>query len=187
MKTIFITLITYFLVLIIGCQENSIIDPIPTESVNKVQSDIPDPYISGIIPLQGVLRDPHHIGNSFYRINGQIEYNHRIFYMDPMPPVPQRYASLYFETNADFQYFCTVCSYTELDNLAGYIQDVSEDYVALGGNTVSLLEKTFTIQGCDDKMVLKARFLVTNNRVELGAMWLALPNTNAEATEINQY
>ena len=52
---------------------------------------------------------------------------------------------------------------------------------------MSLLEKTFTIQGRDDGMVLKVRFSVSNDRIELNAMWLALPNANAVATEINHY
>jgi hypothetical protein len=187
MKNLFVSLVAASVLLVIGCQENSITDPIAAEPVNKVQDETPDTYFHGIISLEGVLSDPHHIGNSFYRISGQLEYDYRIFYMDPIPPVAQRYASLYFEANADLQYFCTVCQYSELDNLAGYISEVSEDYVALGGNYVTLLEKTFTIQGRDDKMVLKARFLVTNNRVELSAMWLALPNANVVATEINHY
>ena len=187
MKNLFVSLVAASVLFVIGCQENSITDPLANEPVNKVQNDIPDPYISGIIPLQGVLSDPHHIGNSFYRISGQIEYEYRTFYIGAIPPIPQRHASLHFETNADLQYFCTLTPYSEQDNLAGYIQDVSEDYVPLGGNTVSLLEKNFTIKGRDDKMELKARFLVTNNRVELSAMWLALPNANTVATEINQY
>ena len=74
MKNLFVSLVAASVLFVIGCQENSITDPLANEPVNKVQSDIPDPYISGIIPLQGVLSDPHHIGNSFYRISGQIEY-----------------------------------------------------------------------------------------------------------------
>lgn len=187
MKNLFILSVAVSMLLVIGCHEDSITEPIANEPVDKIQSDIPEPYISGIIPLEGVLNDPHHIGNSFYRISGQIEYDYRIIYVDPILPVAQRHASLYFETNADLQYFCTVCAYSELDNLAGYIADVSEDYVALGGNYVTLLEKTFSIHGCSDKMILKARFLVANNRVELSALWLALPVATTEATEINHY
>jgi len=185
MKNLFVSLVAAFVLIVTGCQENSITDPVPNQPVDKIRTGTTDTYFTGIIPLEGVLSDPHHVVNSFYRISGQIEYDYRIIYMDPIPPAAQRYASLYFEANADFQYVCTVCPYSEQDNLAGFIADVSEDYVALGGNTVSLLEKTFAIQGREDKMVLKARFLVTNDRVELSAMWLALPNANTVATEIN--
>jgi hypothetical protein len=187
MKNLFISLAVAFVLFVTGCQENSITDPITNESPDKIQADIPDIYLHGIIPLEAALADPHHVVNSFYRISGQIAYDFRIFYMDPIPPSAQRYASIYFESNADLQYFCTVCPPSEEDKLAGFIADVSEAYVPLGGNFVSLLEKTFTIQGREDGMVLKARFAVSNDRIELSAMWLALPNANAVATEIINY
>ncbi|MDZ7623621.1 MAG: hypothetical protein U5J96_04120 [Ignavibacteriaceae bacterium] len=187
MKNLFVSLVTISVLFVIGCQENSITDPVANESANKVQAVTPDTYFHGVIPLESVLKDPYPVGNSFYRINGQIEYDFRILYADPIPPSPQRYASLYFETNADLQYFCTVCSPSVEDELSGFIAEVSEDFVPLGGNFVSLLEKTYAIQGREDGMVLKVRFAVTSDRIELNAMWLALPNSNTTATEINHY
>jgi len=187
MKNLFVSLVAASVLFVIGCQENSITDPIANEPVDKVQTGTPDTYRHGIIPLEGALNDPYPIMNSYYIISGQIEYDFRIFYMDAIPPASQRSASLHFETNADLQYFCTVCSPSPEDELAGFIADVSEDYVPLGGNFVSLLEKTFSIQGREDGMVLKARFLVTYHRIELSAMWLALPNANSVATDINHY
>jgi hypothetical protein len=185
MKNLFVSLVAASVLFVMGCQESSITDPVANEAVDKVQTGTPDTYRHGIIPLEGALNDPYPIGNSFYRISGQIEYNFRKFYTDPMTPSPQRYISLHFKTDADLQYFCTVCLPSPEDELVGFIIDVSEDYVPLGGNFVSLLEKTSTIQGREDGMVLKARFLVTYHRIELSAMWLALPN--AEATDINHY
>ena len=91
-----------------------------------------------------------------------------------------------FETNADLEYFCTVCPPKEEDQLAGFISEVSEEFVPLGGNYVSLLEKTFTIQDREDGMVLKA-LSFSNDRIEFNAMWLALPTANKEATKINHY
>ena len=187
MKTLFLTLTALNLAFFIGCQENSITDPIVNEQVNKDQDVSSDKDIRGIIPLEGSLDDPYPVINTFYRISGQIEYSFRIFYTDPIPPAPQRYLSVRFETNADLQYFCTVCPPKEEDQLAGFIAEVSEDFVPLGGNYVSLLEKTFSIQDREDGMVLKARFAVSNNRIELNAMWLALPTANEEATNINHY
>lgn len=183
MKTLFVCLVAFLFAFIIGCQENSITDPLTTEPIEKVQPGTSDTYRHGFISLESVLSDPYPVGNSFYRISGQIEFDQRIVYVDPMLPASQRYLSLHLETNADLQYFCTVCSPSELDELAGFIADVSEEFIPIGGNYVSLLEKTFTIQGREDGMVLKARFSVSNNRIELNAMWLALPNVEFEATE----
>jgi hypothetical protein len=187
MKNLIISLAAASVLFVIGCQENSIIDPIANESSNKVQAETPDTYLRGTILLEGVLRDPYPVGNSFYRINGEIEFEQRFVNAEPITQLSKRYAALYFTTNAHLSYFCTVCSPPEDDVLAGIISEVSEDYVPLGGNYVSLLEKTFKIQGRTDSMVLKVRFLVSNSGVEMSSMWLALPHVITQSPENVSY
>jgi hypothetical protein len=171
----------------VGCQENFITDPILSEAVDKVQVGTGDTYFHGIILLEGALNDPYPVGNSFYRISGQIEYEQKSVHENPMLIVTQRYASLHFSVNADLQHVCTVCTTSEEDAIAGFISAESEDLVALVGSSVSLLEKTYTIQGRDDGMTLKVRFLVTANGTELSAVWLALPSQILEAADIINY
>lgn len=174
MKQLLFSLVFFSVLLVIGCQENSITDPVSTESINKDQN--PGPYLHDFISLAQMLSDPHPIGNSYYIISGQIEYELRMIYVDPMLPTAMRYASLNLKTTAEFRYLCTVCSPPGTEQIVGFISDVSEEFVPLGGNCVSLLEKTFVIQGREDGMVLKCRFLVTTGGVELSAMWLSLPD-----------
>lgn len=183
MKNLIISLAVASVLFVIGCQENSITDPIADKYSNKVQAETPDTYIKGTILLEGVLSDPYLVGNSFYRINGEIEFEQRFVNAEPNNRFSKRYAALYFTTNASLRYFCTVCSPAEEDKIAGFISEVSEDYVPLGGNYVSLLEKTFSIQGREDGMVFKCRFLVTASGMELSAMWLALPDNNVVAAD----
>jgi hypothetical protein len=198
MKKIFISLISQDFLFFIGClvaavlffagcQENSITDPILTEAVDKVQLGTGDTYFHGIILLEGALNDPYPVGNSFYRISGQIEYEQKSVHENPMLIVTQRYASLHFTINADLQHVCTVCTPSDEDNIAGFISAESEDLVTLAGSSVSLLEKTYTIQGRDDGMTLNVRFLVTANGTELSAVWLALPSQIPEASDIINY
>ena len=175
MKTLLITLAAFVILFVIGCQENSITDPVTSESTNKVQ--IPDVYPQGIIPLKGMLNDPHPVGNSFYIINGQIKYEFRIASLDMMRPAPRNYVSLHFSTDADFKYLCTVCAPSENDVLVGVIKSETEENLFLTGSFL-LFEESFVIQGREDGMVLKCKFLVTTGRVELKAMWLALPPQN---------
>jgi hypothetical protein len=182
MKILFVSLVVATVLFVLGCQENSITDPLANKPIEKVQPGTSNTYIHGFIHLNGALNDPYPIGNSFYMISGQIEYEQRTVYVDPMLPTSQRHASLYLTTDAEFKYQCTVCPPSEEDDLAGFISDVSEELVPIGGNYVSLLEKTYTIQGRDDGMILKVRFLVTSGGVELSAMWLALSNENVVAT-----
>lgn len=187
MKNLFISLAAASVLLIIGCQENSIVDPVTNEPTEKVQVGTPDNYFHGIIPLESILNDPYPIGNSFYRIIGQIEYNFRKIFLDPKLPTAQQHILLHVEINADLQNFCTVCPPTPEDELSGFISEIFDSYVPIAGNTVSFLEKTFAIQGREDRMVLKVRFSVLNEKVGLNAMWLALPTLITDATNNKQY
>ena len=171
---------------IAGCQDNSV-DPVMSEQTAMTEVNKTDRNLHGTIELQGMLRDPQHLGNSYYLVSGQIRYNYRVFYMDPMPPAAQKSIAIHFETNADLQYFCTLCPPPAEDELAGYIANKSDDYVQLSGNSATEYEKSIPIQGNAAGLVLKVKFRISYNRIEINAMWLALSNTNTTATEINQY
>jgi hypothetical protein len=163
-----------------GCQENSVTDPLSTESSNKVQNS--DTYTHDIIVLRQLLNDPYPIGNSHYMISGQIEYEHRLVSANLMKPAPKQYVSLSLSIDADLKYFSTVSIHSAEDELAGFITEESEEYLSVAGNSVTQLETSFVIQGREDGMVLKCRFFVTTGGMELSAMWLALPDENAVAT-----
>lgn len=185
MKTLFVSLVSFSMALFFACQENFVTDQPADQPVDKLQTAPPTNFLSGTIPLENLLRDPHNIGNSFYRVSGQIQYEQKNINEDKESASSQRYILLSFSTSAEFYYVCTLCPPQYEDELAGFISDVSEDLVQVGGNYVSLLEKTFPIQGREDGMVLKCRFTVSTTSVELNAMWLALPVQNQAA--INNY
>jgi hypothetical protein len=173
MKKLFLTLVTFSLLFVIGCQENSITDPITVEPTNKVQQT--DPSHQGTITLERMLRDPYPVMNSYFIINGEIEYEYTKVYLDPIPPAPQFYISLQLSVSADLTYFCTVCSPPNEETSAGSISNESDDEIYLSDTGEYLLEKSFQIQGREDGMVLVCRFLVTTNGVGLNEMWLVLP------------
>lgn len=183
MKNLFVALVSAVVLFVIGCQENSITDPIANEPSGKVQSETPDTYYSGIILLEAVLKDPYPIGNSYYRISGQIEFEQRFITGEPIRQLSKRYAALTLVTDASLQYFCTLYPTSPEDNLSGFISDVSKEYVPIGGNYVSCFDKTFKIQGREDGMRLKVRFLVSQNGLELNSMWLELPGGVITTTE----
>ena len=173
MKNFFISLAAAVF-FVMGCQENSITDQLINESLNKDQS--PAPYQHGFILLEGMLDDPYPVMNSFYIISGEIEYEHRL--------VSQNYISLHLLTNAVLQYICTVCPPSEDDVQGVFISNDSEDYLLIT-SSFTILEKSFTIQGGEDGMVLKCRFLVTTGGIELSAMWLALQDDDIVTNQTN--
>lgn len=186
MKTLYITLVSLLLTVLLGCQENSVTDPVTEGSSLKLQNSDLKNVNHGIIPLQGVLRDPHPLINSFYQISGQIEYYHTLYYLDPIPPAAQYSVFLSYTVQADLRYLCTLNPLCEEDVINGFISTKSEASVLIF-EEFSVLEASFPIQGCKNGMLLNVRFLVKTNSLELNAMWLALPNTNSVATEINHY
>ena len=182
MKTLFLIIIGFAMLFVMGCQENSLTDPLLTEPANKVQST--DTYHHGFIRLEGMLNDPYPIGNSHYIINGQIEYEQNSMApMEKIAPPPTNYISLNLAINADLKYFCSLSNPTAEDELAGFITEESKEYLTITGQSITTLEKSFVLQGREDGMVLKCRFFVTTSGMELNAMWLALPNQNAVATD----
>lgn len=185
MKILFVLLVSFSMALFFACQENIVSDQPVNQPVDKVQTGTPTNFLSGVIPLESVLRDPHNIGNSFYRVSGQIQYEQKNPIEDNELSNSQRYILLSFTSNADVYHFCTICPPQNDDELAGFISDASENLVQVGGNYVTLLEKSFPIQGRQDGMMLYCRFAVSNTKVELNAIWLALPVHNQVA--INNY
>jgi len=181
MKKLFVSLVTIVVLLTVGCQENSITDPLSTESANKTQN-----YSKhGLIELQQLLNDPYPIGNSFYIISGNIEYTLTSVTSNPLQPWAGQTVLVQFSINADMQYFCSVCPPSEEDVLAGFIEITSEENLTVIGHSLTQLDKTFVIQGRDDGMVLKCRFFVNTRGMELSAMWLAFEKNSITAT-INQ-
>ena len=176
MKKIFLTTVVLSILFIVGCQESSITDPVTVESTNKVQQ--PESSHQGTIILERMLTDPYPVMNSYYLINGTIEFEHTRVYIDPIPPEPQYYISLQLSISANLTYLCTVCPTPDEETVAGSISNESQDaiFISIWEDEIFFLEKSFPIQGREDGMVLKCKFFVTVNGVGLDEMWLELPS-----------
>ena len=99
MKNLFLTIAVFSVLFLIGCQENSITDPISTELVNKDQISA-GTLTSGTIPLEGLLVVPG-MGQTYYFIEGVINYTHELVMQDPIPPAQQYNVHLNLSVSAD--------------------------------------------------------------------------------------
>jgi hypothetical protein len=162
MKQLLSSLVLFFVLFITGCQENSITDPVSTESIKKDQTT-GDPLTSGVIPLEGILVVPGGF-QTYYSIEGQINYTHELVPLDPAPPAPQYYIDLTLSVRA---------ALTDGGNNAFRISSQSEDTIYDSGDRTYILQKSFPVLGRNDGMVLICRFLVTTDGIELTAKWLA--------------
>ena len=167
MKNLLLTLIAFSVLLLIGCQENSITDPAQNLDLRKTD----DPSVTtGTIILEGQLEIPN-LPNSYLNINGQTDYVHELFFVDPIPPAPQYYVSLWLNVNADLTEPASI-------DPTYLISGQSEDLFYVSEEGIYLLEKTFSIQGRDDGLVLVCKFMVTTDGIGLNEMWLELGNDN---------
>ena len=160
MKKLLISLVVFSVLFVIGCQENSITDPVSTGSVQKVQTT-GETFTSGVIPLEGLLLVPGGF-QTYYSIEGQINYTHELLLIEPIPP--QYYIDLNLSVRAGL---------TDEEHNAFRISSRSEDIVYVSEEGIYLLEKSFPVLGRNDGMVLVCRFFVTTDGVGLNAMWLA--------------
>ena len=168
MKKIFLATVAFSVLLLIGCQENSITDPIQDPGLQKTD----DPSVhTGTITLEGILELPNQ-PNSYLSISGQIAYVHRIEFVDPIPPAPQYYVSLSLHVNAELS-----DPYSE-NNQDLTISSESQNVIYVSEEGIYLLEKSFTVRGRKDGLILLCRFLVSTDGVGLNEMWLVLPETN---------
>ncbi|OGU64265.1 MAG: hypothetical protein A2W30_02350 [Ignavibacteria bacterium RBG_16_36_9] len=165
MKNLLLTLSVFSVLLLIGCQENSITDPILTESVQKVQTT-GENLISGSIPLEGLLVI-HGGFQTYYSISGQIDYTHELVLLDPAPPAPQYYIDLNLSV---------IATLTDEGHNAFRISSQSEDNIYVSEDGIYILEKSFPVLGRNDGMVLVCRFLVTTDGIGLNSMWLDFTN-----------
>jgi len=179
MKKLFLTLVTFSILFVIGCQENSITDPVTVEPTNKVQ---PDPSHQGTISLDRMLTDPYPVMNSYFIMNGEVEYDLSLELINSGSVVQQYSVSLNLTTSAEFTYLCTVCGENNDETTAGNISSQSSDTITLSDNTEYILEKSYLIQGREDGMVIIFRFIVTTNDVSLSEAFLVLPEIEDESS-----
>ena len=164
MKKLFLTTVVFSVLFIIGCQENSITDPVTVELTNKVQ---PGPTHQGTITLERMLTNPYPVMNSYYMVNGAIEFEHSLEVLNTVPAVQQYSASIKLAISAGLTYLCTVCGENNDEPPAGFISSQSNDTVTFAENDRYILEKSYQIQGREDGMVLVCRFFITTKDVRL--------------------
>lgn len=165
MKKLLISLVVFSVLFAIGCQENSITDPISIESINKNQTT-GETVIRGSIPLDGILVLPG-LANNYFSIEGRINYTHELVLVDPIPPAPQYYININLSVSA------VLTNVFQSGHNTWTISSESQDVVYVPRFGFYLLEKSFPVLGRNDGMVLVCRFLVTINGVSLDAKWLA--------------
>ena len=180
MKNKLSLIITLFVMVFAGCKENTITNPLQDFELQKPKNNHDPSVHTGTILLDRMFRDPYPVMNSFYIIKGQIHYQQSVRILDPIPPNPQYIVSLILSVASNFTDFCTVCEPQTISTSIGTISIKTNDLLYIPGERGYTFEKTFPIQGREDKMLLACKFFVTTDSVVLNTMRLSFGSSIIE-------
>jgi hypothetical protein len=171
MKTIFVFLVALFFTFIIGCQENSITEPVMNDigaeftlTTPTIDKDIVN-YYPGSIKLEGMIYDPSHRLNSYAEIMGMVRYR-----LQPVTLVPKQKAiKVGFYVNAELKSNCPHqhCPWKVINTVEEVL------YASSAIQSVFFLEKSFRVRNtCCAPLDLVLKFQIEGKAVTLVSMSL---------------
>lgn len=156
MKTIFVTLVAFLLVLIIGCQENGINEP-----SNVLTKDSESLSTSNMIKLNYDLRDPIS-GTS--TLSGRVTYSIQLITEGMGPRASnQLIIKIYMNSILEDRF--------GMAHLEWRVESRSEEAVYVSEDGILLLQKTYSITNRTDVVVL-VKYLVTTNGIGIASLAL---------------
>jgi len=184
MKKLFMPIALLILFFIFGCKENSITETELETNETTAKSNIAISNNQTVLKFERLLNDPHLVGNSFYKILGNIEYQIEEKTTRQNVDLMNRDVFVTLDLNADLKYFCSVCQPSTTDELTGFISEETDFTISTMQNTVSLLHKIFPVQGCRSNMVLNVQLCISCSKIELLSMWLSLSSSDNKTTHL---
>ena len=170
MKKVFFPLTIFsILLLLIGCKDNSMTDPVSSQPLNK--ADLNRSNIKqGIISLDYKLVDPNNRDIN-YKLSGSIDYTEEF-----LKPQPSETISAY-DMKLSNEVIATLTKIVSSDPVINTwkISSESDDLVSAASGESVVLVKSYPVIGNADKMDLVCTFIVTPNGVKLNSVALETP------------
>jgi len=192
MKKLIFSFVIFSILFIIGCQENSITDPVQEDLLKN-----DDPLVhQGTMKLEGDLADPRAIFNDNFKhltIFGDVKFEHRFEYLQDNSTTPQKKVYLNLSMNAEIQDRNSTIDI--IWSLSGESKDIIDFFDGKTyNNTLDDLNKTapqkilykyYSVHGSDVGMRLVCRFIITTNGVSLSNYSLQLQRTDGSYPEMS--
>ena len=177
MKKLFLSFVVFSVLVVIGCQENTITDPLITDSPGvkavaneTANKDIPRDFTDhpDIIKFQKKLESPFTPVTAFdkhtFVAGGTIKFEHNVDFLNPPGPLYRVIVNL--SINAELKE-------TWLGGSACWtITGETKDVIYLSGNHSVTRIKYFEIKGRSDGMMLACRFGIDKDGIALINLWL---------------
>ena len=174
MKKLIFSLVVFSGLLIIGCQESFLTDPVQDTMPGDIQKNYRPGYRQGTFILEGILVNPNVPLTEYYSLNGKIAYEHQTVKDFPHLASGIKYnVILQLEIKAEI---------TNPNVKSGRSYTVSGKtkvalYVPTKGATS--FSKSYQIEGSDTRMNLVCVFEVKTDGVKLVSRWLEIPGVSS--------
>jgi len=156
MKNLIVAAVILMLAVLLGCQENLIIQPDSS------------PLLKGEKPIQEKIEiccEVNDISYGMCSLNGFVYYTHEVI-RNTMHPRVENLVSLKIHMNS------ILCDRLGMLHLEWRVEDKSEDVLYVSEEGIYLLEKSYWIENRDD-VVLLVQYLVTTDGVGISKLTLA--------------
>jgi len=174
MKNLFLTIVVFSVLLLIGCQENSITDPVSNDTNLNLATIVLDKDIissyPGVIKLEGMLFDPSHYFNNNAAISGVVRYSLNKVELDRIPEDTPIKVKLY--VNAELKEGLSGRDVSGLDVRSLFVSGTSEDlvYTSATNDQLYYLEKSFRVK--NNRLNLIFKFQVNEKSLTMVSMRL---------------
>ncbi len=188
MKNLFILLAVFSIAFVIGCQENTITDPLSPESpvvqaVNQntaVKNLTPDKDIPIVLRFENELTSPY---LSFYpecfTVAGEVAVQHKVDQLDPFPPNPQYRVTVGLSMDAELS-----CGEETARN-RWFVKTDTKNTLFLNGDVAAPLTIYYTFSGRSDRMQLGVTYSVSLDGVSITSMKLRIPDYDPQKIHNN--
>jgi hypothetical protein len=166
MKKALLAFVIFSSLYLIGCDENSITDPVSSQSINKVEHKNTEVF-RGIIPLDRNLVLPN-LDHNYYHINGSIRYTEELLNFDPKVSASNKNVELDILLDAKL----TDTSVSDHQENTWGISSESKDEFYVSEEGIYVLEKSYRVPGRTDLLILDCKFIVTTDGVGLNSIKL---------------
>ena len=168
-KILFSAVIFSFLLLLIGCQDHSMNNPVSSQPLNKTSLSN-GKTVEGVIPLNYKLIDPFR-SDIEYKLSGDIDYTEV-----PINPLPSE-TSAVNEDNLTESVIANlkIISSADIKNNTWKISDESDDVVKFSSDNADVLIKSYPIIGMANRKDLVCKFDVSQDGEELVSVFLSSP------------
>jgi hypothetical protein len=176
-KILFSAVVSSFLLLLIGCQDNSMTNPVSSQSLNKTDP-IGSNFVENVIPLDYKLIDPVN-KDIEYKLSGDISYTEEVLKSGTQDVAPQYAIKLDNSILANLK----IISSSDIKLNSWKISSQADNIVKITSDNADILVKSFPVIGNPDRLELVCTFTVSADGEELTKVALESPVVKLTTTD----